>query len=298
VIEPPAEGRARIRGEVIARLSGRVPGAICAWNGIRDIASRRELDLTSPFAVAELWRALPEKASTPASLVAQLSVLTTRQPSPAVSDWIRALTETLVAEADQECAARRISGEDAIRLNNDGFALRNAGRLEDAEWLMRAALAVDRAVRPPGHPKLAHRQNNLGTVLLMLGRVAEARQEVTLAWLAGGGRYDLTSARVLTIRLTIAMVAGEPIEIFLGQLKSHLAIQPLPDFADVSRSWQFAQPLEMVAPALDSDAFALLKSIGDVVNGDRPAQSLEEVPLWQNAMALPLYLAWPSGVAA
>lgn len=50
---PPAEGRARIRGEVIRRLSGQ-PGATACWQGVYT-ADGRVLDLNDPFAATEVW---------------------------------------------------------------------------------------------------------------------------------------------------------------------------------------------------------------------------------------------------
>jgi len=51
---PPAEGRARLRGEVIRRLSGK-PRVRCDWQRVWDGAGRRVLDLSDPFATEERW---------------------------------------------------------------------------------------------------------------------------------------------------------------------------------------------------------------------------------------------------
>lgn len=159
------------------------------------------------------------------------------------------MTERLGASGEQ--APLRRSGEHAIALNNHAFELRSAGRLEEAAWLMRAALAIDLAVRPANHPKVPHRRNNLGVVLLLQGRVAEAREQVTQAWQQSGAPYDLTSARILTTRLVVALVDNEPCELFLGQLKSHLAIRPLSNVADVNRFWQMNPVIDVIAPRLE-----------------------------------------------
>jgi hypothetical protein len=193
---------------------------------------------------------------------------------------------------------RALAPGHALRLNDCAFALRNAGRFQDALCLMRAALGVELAVRPADHPKLAHRRNNLATVLLMLGRVDDARDEVTRAWQATAGRRDLTSARILVIRLAIAMVAKEPFSAFLGQARTHLAIRPLPDFADVSPYWQVPRLLEALSPVLEADAAALLKGLGDVLNNDRPHDSLDEIALWRCASPASLDEPWPRAVAA
>jgi hypothetical protein len=159
---------------------------------------------------------------------------------------------------------------------------------------MRAALATDLAVRPPHHPKVPHRRNNLGTVLVIQGRLAEAREQVTQAWEQSCGRYDLTSARILTVRLLIALIDREPSELFLGQLKSHLAIQPLQNVAEVDRFWKILPLLDELAPRMSPDDVRLLKAIVRVLNACVPGDPLETIERWREALPLPLDMTWPT----
>jgi hypothetical protein len=131
-------------------------------------------------------------------------------------------------------------------------------------------------------------------VLLMQGRTSEARHEITRAWHEMGRRYDVTSARILTMRLTVALIDDEPNALFVGQLMNHLAMQPLPDYADVDRRWQLRRMLDVLAPRLDPEALTLLQAIGDVVNGHRALQTLEELPRWRDTPPVPLEEQWPS----
>jgi hypothetical protein len=55
--EPPASGRARIRGEVIRRLAGSGE-ARCDWESVIDYGAGQVLDLSDPFAQAESWNLL------------------------------------------------------------------------------------------------------------------------------------------------------------------------------------------------------------------------------------------------
>jgi proteasome accessory factor A len=291
---PPADGRARIRGAVVARLNGQVVSARCGWDQIQDVASGRRLDLASPFAEEEVWRDLPEPSPGPASPIARLALLARSQSSPEVTQSIRTLASELGAPGAHDASGCRLTGDDAILLNNYAVSLRGAGRLDDAEWLMRAALAIDILVRPEGHPKLRHRRNNLGGVLLMQNRTCEARQEVTRAWRDTGQRFDVTSARIVFLRCAIALVDNEAETLFLGQLKSHLAINPLPDYADVVRRWDVARLLDVLATRLDPEALALLRAMANVANGDRPVCSLEEVPRWRETSPVALDIPWPS----
>ncbi len=53
--DPPATGRARLRGLTIQRLArDQLPGA-CEWNAVWDYAGHRMLDLSDPFADQESW---------------------------------------------------------------------------------------------------------------------------------------------------------------------------------------------------------------------------------------------------
>ena len=287
---PPEEGRARIRGHVVTRLAGRASAFSCGWDGIRDQISLRTLDLTDPFTDSEAWSDLPATENTGDAVVAQLFRRLSAQPSSVERQSVRELAERL-SDAGEH-APSRCSAQHAIDLNNRAMELRREGRLQEAEWLMRAALAIDLRVRP-NSPKVPHRRNNLATVLMMQGRIAEAREQVTLAWQHSGPRYDVTSARVLTMRLAIALICVEPPEFFLGQLKSHLIVQPLPDFADVVRRWEAGCVLDALAPRLGRDALGVLQAIVAVLNAERAVESLEDVDGWRDAPPEPLDAPWP-----
>ncbi len=61
--EPPAVGRARLRGQGIRRLTGNDGRYVCDWTGIWDRKLGRFLDLTDPFAAEESWIDLqPQKS--------------------------------------------------------------------------------------------------------------------------------------------------------------------------------------------------------------------------------------------
>ena len=273
---PPAGGRARLRGEAVSRLAGRV-GFTCAWTGVHDVRSRASLDLADPFATVAVWTAV----ATSPPIVSGL---------PADADALRQLADRLCAPDGYE--DRRAYAAYAIELNNRGIALRGAGRLEGAVTVLRAALAVDVQVRPAGHPKLPHRRNNLAGALLMLGRLDEAVRVVSTAWAEIGDRYDRTSARVLTTRLILAMRLGEPTALFVGQLKTHLALQPLPDLADVDPRWTVAPALALLAHHLCDADMRLLRAITGFLNGES-FEPLRALPAWTQAFPRPLDEPWP-----
>jgi len=53
--EPPRVGRARLRGEAIARLGQHEDTAACEWDAVWDYAGDRRLDLSDPFADEASW---------------------------------------------------------------------------------------------------------------------------------------------------------------------------------------------------------------------------------------------------
>lgn len=72
ITEPPAVGRARIRGEVIKRLAGQGGRHQCDWQGICELGTNRVLDLSEPFESAERWLEYEQAVSTGPSAFAAL----------------------------------------------------------------------------------------------------------------------------------------------------------------------------------------------------------------------------------
>ena len=52
---PPANGRASIRGNVIRRVAGQNGRFVAEWDGVWDLQAGAELDLTDPFCTSEKW---------------------------------------------------------------------------------------------------------------------------------------------------------------------------------------------------------------------------------------------------
>jgi hypothetical protein len=55
VAQPPAMGRARVRGDAIRRLAAERHRYSAGWDGIWDHETPRRLDLSDPFCEAEVW---------------------------------------------------------------------------------------------------------------------------------------------------------------------------------------------------------------------------------------------------
>jgi proteasome accessory factor A len=290
-ISPPASARAAVRGKVIARLAADEGRWACAWDRIEERLSGFHLDLSDPFIEHERWVDCIVQPDTDDGLVAQ--IFRWSRMIPPQTPVLRELVER-ICQPEASAVRRRLGAYRAIDLNTRGLELRRSGRLEEAELLLRAALAIDIEVRSASHPKITHRRNNLSTVLLLQGRHEETEQELTRAWQIVGSRYDLTSARILIVRLALAMIRREPPDVFIGQLKTQLMIQPLPDFADVVLRSELALVFDALELRLDADELTLLKAIVAVTQTDKAVEALGELRLWREALPQPLDREWPT----
>lgn len=60
VTQPPAAGRARLRGLCVQRLSGLGGHYSCDWTGVWDHREQRRMDLSDPFSHEETWKPIRE----------------------------------------------------------------------------------------------------------------------------------------------------------------------------------------------------------------------------------------------
>ena len=112
-------------------------------------------------------------------------------------------------------------------LNADALDFAKQGKLAEAESLLRQALAIDEQDRGASPPVIPHCLNNLCAVLVVRGKLAEAKWLLSQAWQLKCACHDLTSTRVLVVRLAIALLESQPAEVFVGQLKTLLSLQSL-----------------------------------------------------------------------
>jgi hypothetical protein len=289
MVEPPGLGRVRVRVAVLRRLAGQFPAFTCAWDSVRSPFGRLQLDLSDPFVEAEVWKdAAAPGESLPGPLRELLYCL--ERPASITLAGLRQLSEWYSSHEGAELCQR--SAHRSVDVNNQALELRDGGRLEEAAYLLRIALAID--LSAGALKKVPHRRNNLATVLLMQGRLTDAREELVQAWHLVGTRYDLTSARILIVRLAVAFLSGADVQFLLGQLKTHLAIRPLPDHADVSHVWRADAILRALAPGLDDETIEFLRHLVAVLNRKGPFEVLDRWPRWREAQARALELPWPT----
>jgi tetratricopeptide (TPR) repeat protein len=171
----------------------------------------------------------------------------------------------------------------AIDLNNLALQFRKLRRMAEAESLLRRALAIDEKARGEAHPKIPHRLNNICTALIMQGKLDEAKELLARAWQLKCGRHDLTSARLLFVRLTVAMLESQPETLFLGQLKTLLAQESLPDHADVVKVWDIAYFIDHLSAELGGHHAAFLRALAASLNDRAKLPELDRFPQWRDA---------------
>lgn len=193
---------------------------------------------------------------------------------------------------DGTVASLAWSGKAAIALNRLGLECRDTDRLGLARTLVHAAMSWDRRTRGRRHQKVAHRLLNLAGVELMRSGPDRARRLLVRAWASCARSADLTTARVLTMRLIVASIEGESHSTYLGQLKTILDEGALSNVADVDQE-RFAAPvLTFVEPYLTSEDRLLVAAIMGVLKGTSPASTLSELDIFARQPPLPLDQRW------
>ena len=79
-----------------------------------------------------------------------------------------------------------------------------------------------------------------------------------------------------------------PTEKFVGQLKTLLALESLPDYADVVKVWDIAYFIEHLRPKLPPDSANFLAALAAVLNDRTKLPELEKFPVWHEVKTLPL----------
>jgi proteasome accessory factor A len=256
--EPPA-GRARTRATLVRSLQTQFGRHQMSWDHIIDL-------------VDETYAWLPDSAEAP--LV-----------------W-HALSPTLQTlngpNAEREYLLKQV-----LRFNNEAIGLRKDGRLHEAEALMRQAIAVETVHRHPNHPKIAHRFNNLAVILMMGGKTEEALTVNAHAWKSKAGLHDLISARILTMRLALAMLTGMSCAQYLGQLKTLLLQPALPCLGDIDPIWDPSDVLRFLQSRLTPGQTLSICILARVLNHQRLVPALERWGGWARQPAVPLADSWP-----
>ena len=199
----------------------------------------------------------------------------------------------------------------AIALNNYGLLLRDKGDLEFSLKSYMEALDIDQQIREPNDPKIAHRMNNVSMVLMMMDRLAEAKLMTSDAWNVKGTNHDVTSGRILWVRLAINLLESTSIDLYLGQLKSLVSKPEVEQALSVTDYWNVESVIDNLATRLNDNEMELLTSLWQYFNNrshfhvqiDSSEQTstspssglyfLNDLKIWHDQQEISLDEAWP-----
>jgi tetratricopeptide (TPR) repeat protein len=216
-----------------------------------------------------------------ASVCLLISILGENSESEESVALRRRLIEAKVASGEKGRQAQL-----ALDINNLSVSLKKKKLLEEAEALARKALALEERARGASHPKIPHRLSNLAILLIANGKVAEAERQLERAWLLKEGGHDLTSSRILYLKLAIAFVRGQSENGTVGRLKTLLSSENLPDHANVTRTWDIQCVIDYLQGHLSAELSEFMERLSEVLNQESPASSLERFPDWRRVHAV------------
>jgi proteasome accessory factor A len=267
--QPPAVGRALVRGRLVRELAGAQGRYTCDWEHVWDGEEDRWIDLGDPFATDGTWREPSIEDTAP--LAVRLRAEQLRRPGPPRDP------------------------DDPVVLSERARQLRMRGALGEAERIFRRAIEIEDARVAPDSPKRAHRRNHLAMVLLRAGRLDEAAEWNAAAWALKAGRHDLVSGRILFVRIALLLLRGErDVSLPLGQLKTVLSMEPLACLADVARVWTIPDVLDSLGDRLSDDDMQLMLHAFEALNDRAHLPVLEALRPWRDAEPVGLAVPWPA----
>lgn len=185
-----------------------------------------------------------------------------RKTTEAESTYLRCINgmHSLLGEYDEDLA---------VTLNNYGLLLRNLQRLDDSLKYYQKALEIDERLHSgndPCNPKIPHRLNNIAMVLMMLGQHYEANTHLARAWSLKTGKHDVTSVRILWVRLALLILDHKPVQHILGQIKTALGMNESLISNSVDDFWNIESVLLYLQENIEPDQVILLTSIAEAIN--------------------------------
>lgn len=259
---PP--GRARTRAALVSRLEGQFAKHLIGWDRVIDLADKK-------------CAAIPDTVDTPLAWTAVISPDGSQE---------RQLQET-------SAALRKNLLATAITANSTAIQLRKSGQLPEAERLMRLAIKIEAVLREPNHPKVPHRHNNLAAILMVAGKTDEALSANAHAWTLKAGAHDLTSGRILTVRIALAMLSGMSFGQYVGQFKTLLNQLELPCLGDIDPVWDPSDGVRYLESKVPADHAALVGDLARTLNDRKLLPELELYADWANQSPVPLTDPWP-----
>jgi len=180
-----------------------------------------------------------------------------------------------------------IGAPGALVLEEAAAGHRKRGELGAAERRLRQALDVAIPAERP------HVLNGLALVLVRTAGLYAAWRANAEAWRLLDGAHDVTSARVLLVRVAFRILAGDRnVGLYFGQLKTLLARPSLSRWGGVARHWDVDDALNLLRMQLRNEGELLVQATR-VLDGCAAPGVLDVFDAWTAAPAVGLDVPWP-----
>ncbi len=212
---------------------------------------------------------------------------------------LREMAPELFEQAGQESSdggtqSFDLSNADDLRgLNNVAFEMRMQGQVSECEPIDRAVAEATEKLLGGTHPLTLHRRNNLVLDVILLGRLAEARELLRESWQTRAEAFANTTPRVAFLGYIVALLEARLDTPFLGQLKTLLIGPELPVAAEVAVPWDIAYFIDRLSVASGSAGF--LRALVAAMNDRIGVAALDGFPEWRDQEPITLDAAWPEG---
>jgi hypothetical protein len=241
--EPPAVGRARIRGEVIQRLAGK-DKAQADWANVVNFHDGQALDLSDPFAREEVWEPLDQYE------------IRERQMSLRFDGFF-----------ESGSSAGESRPHDQYSRREEAFNCYQAGNYAGAEALLRPLVEEGFEV--------ASNRCHLARSLMLMDRGGEARQEIEAAIHSIPGASDYVLPRVLFFKWMFAILDGGRTAAIARRMKAALR-NPC-----ASSSWTIQPMIDYMRARLGDENFNFLTALAAALSGERNLERLEGFVQWR-----------------
>jgi hypothetical protein len=177
--------------------------------------------------------------------------------------------------------------------NNHSYTLRKQGHAERAEPIDRKVSVTTAKLLGDPNPLTIHRRNNLVLTLIMLGKLAEAREILAANWRLNAPAHANTTPRIAFLRHLIGLLESQPDTPFLGQLKTLLTGPELPVADGVAVAWDIAYFIEFLKLKLGEHNAEFSTALVAALNDRAKLPDLDRFPEWHDQSSVSLDEPWP-----
>jgi len=123
--------------------------------------------------------------------------------------------------------------------------------------------------------------------IFIKGNLDAAKSGLAYLWQKKSGQHDITSARILFVLLTIALLESQPTIQFVEKLKTLLTSESLPDYtyADSKKAWNLTRFIEHIGPKLPPGNADFLTTLAVVFSDRSKLPDLDRYSTWYEAGA-------------